>query len=121
MGRVASYMVQRNFPPGLARRVKIYFRRLFAATTAIDDSSVLDGLSASLRVEVIERDRRHGAVGRTIGSVDWAIDRAIVRQMIGRSDSRTIDPTIGRSDDWTIDPTIEQSDDPTIGRSIDRI
>ena len=82
MGRVASYMVQRNFPPDLARRVKVYFRRLFAAKTALDDSSVLDGLSASLRVEVIiERDRRRGAVDRTIGPIDWAIS-------IGRSFGR---------------------------------
>ena len=82
MGRVASYMVQRNFPPDLARRVKVYFRRLFAAKTALDDSSVLDGLSASLRVEVIiERERRRGAVDRTIGPIDWAIS-------IGRSFGR---------------------------------
>ena len=76
MGRVASYMVQRNFPPDLARRVKVYFRRLFAAKTALDDSSVLDGLSASLRVEARERDRRRGAVDRTIGPIDWAISIA---------------------------------------------
>jgi hypothetical protein len=49
---VASFVINRNFPDGLGRRIRRHFRHFYSLKSAIDESKIFGELSTSLRKEV---------------------------------------------------------------------
>ena len=52
MDCVSSYMGKHDFPHILFRRVRRYYKHLYQQRTAVDETEILDGLSARLQLEV---------------------------------------------------------------------
>ena len=51
---VASFVVVKQFPENMARRIRRHFRRFYSLKSAIDESKIFSELSAGLRKEVSE-------------------------------------------------------------------
>jgi hypothetical protein len=49
---VASFVISKNFPENLGRRIRRHFRHVYSIKTAIDESKIFTELSTSLRAEV---------------------------------------------------------------------
>ena len=52
MDCVASYMHKHMFPQDLFKNVRRYYKHYDSQRTALDESEILDGLSATLQLQV---------------------------------------------------------------------
>ena len=79
---IGSYCSKQNFPQELLKRVRRYYKHYYKQRTALDESEILEGLSARLQEDVaqhlIGRIMTTVPVFKAVSTDQWA--RVLVRQ-----------------------------------------
>jgi len=90
MGQVVSYINIRRFPRKLGRKIRRHFRELFDAQVAVDETAILNELSADLRIEVsqylVAEMMEDVMPFKDMSPIQWSIILPLLRPFVYETD-----------------------------------